>query len=806
MKRFEISGMTCSACSARVEKAVKNLDGVKKCEVNLLTRSMSIVGDIDDETVINAVKDAGYGAKVFDGAVTETEEKKGLTPRYRLIWSFVFLIPLFFIAMGPMIGIPLDFLTNIPLIYAGLQLILTIPIIILNYSYFTTGFKALIKRSPNMNTLVAMGSGVAFLYGIFAFCMIIYGTVKGNSALTHEYMHNMYFESAGMILTLITLGKYLENRSKGRTTAAIEKLLRLAPDTATVIRDGEEKVLPLGEIAVGDTVIVKTGERIPLDGRVIEGRAAVDTSTITGESIPRDVEVGGEAVSGTLVTGGYIKFEVTAVGEDTVLKKIVRLVEEASSTKAPISRLADKISGIFVPTVMGIALLAFIIWLCVGYPFTFALNVGISVLVISCPCALGLATPVAIMVGTGKGAEKGILIKSAESLELLHKVNCVVLDKTGTITEGKPTVAEAVADDEQTLWKVVYSLEKLSAHPLSEAVVKAAEERDEEAYEVKDFYETAGRGLYGIIDDELCCAGNRLLMEENDVKAPEDREGYTSIFVSRGGKYLGALYLTDAVKKDSVAAVAALKKLGIKTVMLTGDNEAAAKKIFNEVKTDDYVSEVKPEDKEKWVRDYQKDGYTVAMIGDGINDAPALTRADVGIAIGAGTDIAVDSADVVLIKSSLSDAVEAVELSRQTMRVIRQNLFWAFGYNTLGIPIAAGVLYPAAHYLLNPMIAAACMSLSSVSVVLNALRLRIIKNKNTVKLEGGSMEKEIKIKGMSCEHCAARVKSALMGVEGVENAVVDVKKKRATVTLSSEVEDGKLVAAVVEAGYEAKIK
>lgn len=798
--------MTCSACSARVEKAVKAVDGVRKAEVNLLTRKLSVEGDVTDDLIIKTVEEAGYGAKIYDGEIQNQEKSDGrISPKSRLIWSFIFLIPLFIVAMGPMIGLPLNFLTNIPLLFAGVQLALTVPIIVLNFSYFTSGFKAVIKRSPNMSTLIAMGSGVAFLYGIFAFSMMIYGIVEGNGEIVHSYMHNMYFESAGMILTLITLGKYLENRSKGRTTAAIEKLLRLAPDTATVVIDGVEKSVPLEEIKVGDTVIVKTGERIALDGTVLEGRAAVDTSTITGESVPREVSVGGGAVSGTLVNSGYLKFEVTAAGEDTVLKKIVRLVEEASGSKAPISRLADKISGIFVPVVMGIALLAFIVWLCVGYPFTFALNTAISVLVISCPCALGLATPVAIMVGTGKGAERGILIKSAESLELLHKVNCMVLDKTGTITEGKPKVKEISAVDADKLWRVAYSLEKLSVHPLSEAVVAAAEEQGAEFSAAESFAEIAGRGLRGFIDGKTCCAGNRAFMEEMGVSAPEDREGFTTINISCGTDFLGAIYLTDTVKENSVAAINALRAMKIKTVMLTGDNDAAAKKIFEEVKVDEYVAEVMPEDKERWVRDFQSKGYTVAMVGDGINDAPALTRADVGIAIGAGTDIAVESADVVLIKSSLSDAVEAVELSKQTMRIIKQNLFWAFGYNVLGIPIAAGVFYPVFNWLLNPMIAAFCMSLSSVSVVLNALRLRLVKNKP--QKEAGIMEKIIKIKGMSCEHCAARVKQALISTEGVLSATVDVKKKTAAVVSEKEISSELLTKAVVSAGYEVvKIK
>lgn len=806
MRKFEVTGMTCSACSARVQRAVASMPGVSKAEVNLLTRTLSVSGDAADEEIIQAVADAGYGAgRLSDVRGGGGAEDKGVSSAARLIWSFVFLVPLFIVAMGPMMGLRLDFLTDIPLLFAGVQLALTIPIVVLNFSYFTTGFRALIKRAPNMNTLIAMGSGVAFLYGLFAFSMMIYGEIRGDADTVHRYMHNMYFESAGMILTLITLGKYLENRSKGRTTAAIEKLLRLAPDTATVLKDGTETSVPLGEIRVGDTVIVRTGERIPLDGKVTEGRAAVDTSAITGESLPRDVGPGGDAVSGTMVTDGYLRFAVSAVGEDTVLKKIVRLVEEASGSKAPISRLADKISGIFVPVVMGISLIAFIVWICVS-GFSFALNAAISVLVISCPCALGLATPVAIMVGAGKGAEKGILIKSAESLELLHKVNCVILDKTGTITEGKPKVEEVAASDADKLWRVAYSLEKLSVHPLSEAVVRAAEERGAEFSEVKSFTETAGKGLGGTIDGELCCAGNAALMKEAGIEAPPDREGFTTINVSCGREYVGALYLADSIKPDSASSIAVLKNMRIRTVMLTGDNEAAAKKVHLEAGTDSYVAGVMPEDKEKTVRRYMEEGMTVAMVGDGINDAPALTRAHVGIAVGAGTDIAVDSADVVLVKSGLRDVAAAIELSRQTMRVIKQNLFWAFGYNVLGIPVAAGVFYPLFSWLLNPMIAAACMSLSSVSVVLNALRLRIIKDKEIVS-EGGIMEKTIKIKGMSCEHCASRVRQALLALDGVISAEVNARKKTAVIKSDSPPDDAALLEAVERAGYEVvKIK
>lgn len=804
MKKYEITGMTCSACSARVEKEVKKLEGVKKAEVNLLTRSLVLDGDISDETVICAVQKAGYGAKVADGEDFTVKKEKDATFT-RLKWSIGFLVPLFIIAMGPMMGIPLDFLTDIPLLYAGIQICLALPVLIINKDYFVSGFKALFKGAPNMSTLIATGSGASFLYGLFAYAMIIYGTVNGNDSLISEYVGNLYFDGSAMILTLITLGKYLENRSKGKTASAIEKLLRLAPDEATVVTEDGEQVRPLKDIAVGDVVLVRSGERIPLDGTVTEGLAAVDEASITGESIPVEVCEGGKVVSGTLVTSGYIKFRVEAVGEDTVLNKIVRLVEEASSSKAPVSRLADKISGIFVPTVMAISLVCFVAWLIAGYQFTFALKIAVSVLVISCPCALGLATPVAIMVGTGKGAEQGILIKSAESLELLHKVNCVLLDKTGTITEGKPTVEKICAVDEDSFYATALSLERLSVHPLSEAVARAAEEYGAEIKRVDNFSEEAGRGVRGTIDGELCLVGNLRFMEENGIENTYDeQEGFTAVYVARKGKTIGVFYITDRIKEDSSKAIKRLKEEGIKTVMITGDNVSAAKKVHLAVGTDEYKAGVLPQDKEKYVSEYKAAGYVTAMVGDGINDAPALTASDVGIAIGAGTDIAIDSADVVLIKNSLSDVANAVALSRRTMKTIRENLFWAFGYNVLGIPIAAGALYPVFGKLLDPMIAAFCMSLSSVTVVLNALRLSAYGKKE--KREGGAMEKIIKIKGMSCAHCAARVKQALSAVEGVTEAEIDLKKKCAFVK-GENLSEKALGEAVTEAGYEVvKIK
>ncbi|MBR1747080.1 MAG: cadmium-translocating P-type ATPase [Clostridia bacterium] len=728
MKRYSVSGMTCSACSARVQRAVEKVDGVERADVNLLTNSMTVEGTATDAAVCRAVKKAGYGARPYSDAVEETD-KGGLSKKLRLILSFVFLVPLFFLAMGPMMGIPMDGLTNIHWLYVTIQFVLTVPIIVLNFYYFTNGYKSLFKGAPNMNTLIAVGSSVAFLYSVFSYAMVVYHTAVGSShEVLHEYAHRLYFESAGMILTLISLGKYLEAISKGRTTSAIEKLLRLAPDEATVWRDGQECVVRSDEVLLGETVIVRTGERIPLDGRIVEGRGAIDASAVTGESLPQAAEVGDEVVGGTLLVGGYIEFVVTAVGEDTALRKIARFVEEAASSKAPVSRLADKISGIFVPTVMGIAAIAFVVWMIVTRDLAFSLNIAVSVLVISCPCALGLATPVAIMVGTGKGAEKGILVKNAESLETLHKIDVVVFDKTGTVTEGNPSVVSVVSEDVDRTMTIAYSMEKLSAHPLSAAICAEAERMGLAEKPSEDFAEVAGRGLTGKVDGKVVLVGNDRLLLESGVDLPYRGKG-TTVYVAAGGEYLGAIELADRPKDSAKRAVERLREMGVKTVLLTGDNESAAKEVCDQVGIEEYRAGVFPEQKAQYVDGYKRSGGSVAMVGDGINDAPALTVADVGIAIGAGTDVAIESADVVLVKSDPTDVAEAITLGRQTMRIIRQNLFWAFGYNVLGIPIAAGVLYPAIGLLLNPMIAAACMSLSSVTVVTNALRLRKMRSK-----------------------------------------------------------------------------
>ena len=714
--------MTCSACSARVQRAVAKVDGVTKCDVNLLTNSMTVDGEVSDAVVIRAVKNAGYRAKVFVDE-KEREEQRGLSKKTRLILSFSLLVPLFLIAMGPMFGIPFGAFYETAWLYVTVQFFLTVPILILNFFYFSNGFRSLFKGAPNMNTLIALGSSVAFSYSLYVYGAVVYHTaVASPHEVVHGYLHGLYFESAAMIPTLISLGKYLESLSKGRTTSAISKLLELSPEVATVVREGQEVSVRPEEISLDEIVVVRTGERIPSDGVVVDGRAAVDASAVTGESLPQEIGVGQTVVSGTLVSGGYIRFRATAVGEDTTIKKIVRFVEDASSSKAPVGRLADKISGIFVPVVMGLAALVFAVWMIVTRDVAFSIKIAVSVLVISCPCALGLATPVAVMVGTGRGASQGILIKNAESLELLHKVDCVVFDKTGTITEGKPTVVGIESDDRDRTLALAYSLEKRSAHPLSAAVCAAAEQAGAQEYEVEDFTEVAGRGLIGKIAGKTVRVGNASLLD--GIVPPDETVEGTTIYVAEDETYLGAISLFDRPKAGAKEAIKRLMDMGVKTVLLTGDNEFSARSVCDEVGISEYKASVFPEDKAAFVDGYKRQGHTVAMVGDGINDAPALTIADVGIAIGAGTDIAIESADVVLVRNDLSDVSEALHVGKNTMRIIKQNLFWAFGYNVLMIPLAAGVLYPATGLLLNPMIAAACMSISSITVVTNALRLR----------------------------------------------------------------------------------
>ncbi len=843
-QKFDVMGMTCSACSAHVEKSVKKVPGVEGVNVNLLSNSMSVQFDeavTDSQAIIRAVQDGGYDARVY-----QKEGKKQQVPaqstaqqelahmKKRLIVSLIFLIPLFYLSMGHMLGAPIpSFLqgTENALAFAFTQLLLCIPIVGVNIKYFKVGFRSLWKRSPNMDSLIAIGSAAALVYGIFAIYQIGWGLGHGDMETVHHYSMDLYFESAGMILTLITLGKYLEARAKGRTSDAITKLINLAPKTALVVRNGQEQEIPVEDVIVGDTVIVKPGQSIPVDGVVVEGTTSVDESALTGESIPVEKQPGDRVTGAGINKSGYIKFRATQVGDDTALAQIIKLVEEASSSKAPIAKLADKVSGVFVPIVISIAVAASIVWLLLGYSAEFALSIGISVLVISCPCALGLATPTAIMVGTGKGAENGILIKSAEALEIAHTVDTVVLDKTGTITEGKPRVTDILTQgDQDELLRIAASLEKASEHPLAEAIVTAAEHLT--LLPVEHFQSIAGQGITGVIQGASYLAGNAKMMkaygvpmelyEEQAEKFSQD--GKTPLFFAKkeqgGSHILGMIAVADVIKPTSRQAVQELRHMGIEVVMLTGDNRNTAAAIQKQVGISSVVAEVLPQDKEKAVRDLQQQGKRVAMVGDGINDAPALTRADVGIAIGAGTDIAIESADIVLMKSDLLDAVGAIQLSRKVIRNIRENLFWALFYNSIGIPLAAGVFFGALGWTLNPMFAAAAMSLSSVCVVSNALRLKGFRPKFaavshpapekqsppsdiSIKERKGDdhMEKTMVIEGMSCSHCSGRVEKALNQLEGV-TAQVNLETKTAAIQLSQPVSDDQLKKAVEDAGYE----
>ena len=800
-------------------------------------------GKVKDETIIRAVEHAGYGAQPQDrkekavSSVAKRDSKnEERAMALRVILSFVFLIPLFYLAMGHMMGWPLPgiFLGHDnAAVYAFTQFLLLLPILYINDHYYKNGFKSLFHRAPNMDSLIAVGSAAALIYGIFAILQIGYGLGHGDMDRVHHYTMDLYFESAGMILTLISLGKYLEARSKGRTSDAISKLIDLAPKTALVLRDGEEREIPVEEVGIGEVVIVKPGQSIPVDGVILEGHTSVDESAITGESIPVEKRAEDPVIAATINQSGYIRFRATKVGDDTTLAQIIRLVEEASASKAPIAKLADKVSGIFVPVVMIIALLSAVIWLLTGATFEFALSIGIAVLVISCPCALGLATPTAIMVGTGKGAENGILIKSAEALEIAHTVQTVVLDKTGTVTEGKPKVTDIIVGDleRQELLKIAASLEQLSEHPLAEAIVAAAAAENIEPEAAVDFEAREGRGIMARLGGTLYMAGNRRLMEDFQIPLgsygeEEERlaaDGKTPLYFARQDGVLGLIAVADVIKPTSRAAVQELEAMGIEVVMLTGDNERTARAIQKQVGISKVIAEVLPQDKEREVRRIQESGRKTAMIGDGINDAPALARADVGIAIGAGTDIAIESADIVLMKSDLMDAVKAIQLSKAVIRNIKQNLFWAFFYNAIGIPLAAGVFYTILGWKLNPMFAAAAMSLSSVCVVTNALRLKFFKPKFTQQvppLESDMPSQEVKpiqanqkgvtnvkkemiIEGMSCAHCSGRVEKALNAIEGVK-ASVDLEAKTAYVDLEEEVSDDVLTQAVTEAGYEVK--
>ena len=837
--KFAIQGMTCSSCSSHVEKAVSKLEGIQNVNVNLLSNNMTVNYDetiLDDKTIIQAVTHAGYGAtcempkqpkKKQEKADDKTELVTNM--KKRLIISICFLVPLMYIAMYHMFqqwfGIPVPSMITKVLhgaenaINFGLtQFLLLLPILYINRNYFIVGFKRLFKGSPNMDSLIAIGSGAATMYGIFAIYMIGYGLGHHQMELVERYKMDLYFESAGTILTLITLGKYLETKSKGKTSDAIRKLMDLAPKTATVIRDNKEIEIDLEEIVVGDILIIRPGGSIPVDGIVIEGTSSVDQASITGESIPVEKTEGDSVVSGTINKTGYFKMKAMKVGDNTTLSQIIKLVEEASNSKAPIAKIADKVSSIFVPTVIAIAVLTVIIWLMVGQSFEFALTMGIAVLVISCPCALGLATPVAIMVGTGKGAENGILIKSAESLELLHLVDTIVLDKTGTITEGKPKVTDIITTlKEQELLKIAGSLEKNSEHPLAEAILQKAKEQSIELSEIKEFVAVSGRGVKGNIEGENYIGGNLAFMKENNIDINKVisqseqllKQGKTVLYFANENQVIGMVAVADTIKRTSYQAIEELKEKKLEIVMLTGDNKMVAETIGNELGINQVVSEVLPQDKQKEIDKLQKQGKKVTFVGDGMNDSPALVKADVGIAIGSGTDIAIESADIVLMKDNLLDSVTAIALSKAVIRNIKMNLFWAFFYNTIGIPIACGVFYPFFGLKLNPMIGAAAMSLSSVCVVTNALRLRKFKlnhrnNKKDEKEERfmNEMVKTIDIEGMQCNHCKMTVEKALGELEGVTKVEVSLEEKKAVIELQKEIEDGKIKEAIANVGFE----
>lgn len=873
---YDITGMSCAACSARIEKGISGMEGMQQCSVNLLKNSMTVSYDeaeLDSGKIIHQVEDIGYGASLHQTQGSKTtgasgRGKNGATDaaaaaakqmKQRLIVSLVFTIPLFYISMGHMAGWPLPpwlLGARNHMIFAFTQFLLVLPVLIAGGHYFKNGLRNLWHRSPNMDSLIALGSGAAFVYGIYAIYKIAWGFSIEDMDMVETFGMNLYFESSAMILTLITLGKFMEARAKSKTSEAITKLMDLAPKTAKVLRNGQEEEISVDDVQNGDILVVRDGDTVPVDGKITEGFASVDESAITGESLPVDKQTGDPVTGGTINRTGYFQMEATAVGEHTTLSKIIQLVDDATSSKAPIAKLADRVSSVFVPVVITIALLAAILWLLAGQSFEFALSVAISVLVISCPCALGLATPTAIMVGTGRGAAKGILIKSAEALEITHSIDTVVLDKTGTVTQGKPVVTDVIALEadgktagENTqaytkLLQLAFSLEKMSSHPLAEAIVKKAEACSATFQEVSDYEMIPGQGIAGTIDKVRCLAGNRKLMETNRIDISvaaglQEKladEGKTPLYFAQGGKFLGVIAAADVVKPTSREAIARLQEMGMDVIMLTGDNARTAEAIKKQVGIKTVIADVLPQDKEEKVRQLQEQGHKVAMVGDGINDAPALARADVGIAIGAGTDVAIESADIVLMKSDLMDAASAVSLSRAVIRNIKQNLFWAFFYNAIGIPVAAGVLYPAFHILLNPMIGAAAMSFSSVSVVSNALRLRFFTPKwkhesGTADLQttgnGGMMEqstaaaeiadriakndeskgettmkKTIKIEGMMCQHCVKAATKALEGVAGVTAVTVSLEDKQAVVEGTAT--DEALTAAIVDAGYEVK--
>lgn len=813
--KFSVQGMSCAACATRVEKVAKAVQGVTNAEVNLL--SGTLVVKAQDERVVHAiitaVSTAGYSASAMgEKAPVKQAPSKDSSVQKRLLCSAVFLVALMYFTMGHMLHLPLPRWytgTENALVAALLQFLLTVPVIVLNRAYYQKGLRSLIKRNPNMDSLIAVGSGAALIYGVFVLFRMAYAFGHGDLTAVEHYMHNLYFESAAMILTLITFGKFLESRAKGRASDAVRQLMDLAPKNATVLRDGVEVEISCEDVQVGDIVTVRSGGRIQVDGTVISGYAAVDESPITGESVPVDKLQGGKVTAGTICTEGYLQFRADAVGENTTLAQVIRFVEEAGGTKAPIARLADKIAGIFVPVVMAIALLTAACWLIAGKTFEFALSNGICVLVISCPCALGLATPVAIMVGTGRGARMGVLFKNAQALENLHRIDTVVLDKTGTLTAGKPEVTHILPQNMETdeFLRITASLEAHSEHPFAKAIMAKAE--DMSLFELEDFEVLPGRGVSGTIKGIKYHGGNAALMQSIGVQIPDcsryAQQGGTPLFFAKAQTFLGCIIAADVIREDAKSAVEKLQKLHLKLVMLTGDNRETAAAIAHKAGIRQVISDVLPTEKAGAVQQLQEKGHRVLMVGDGINDAPALVTADVGMAIGAGTDIAMESADVVLMNSALSGIYNAISLSKATIRNIKQNLFWAFFYNILGIPVAAGVLYPAFGVLLSPMIGAAAMSFSSVFVVTNALRLRFFKaerenQKKVMQKEVVKMETVIYVEGMMCSHCKARVESVCREVAGAADAVVDLQKKSVTVTGSAE--RSALEEAIKKAGYD----
>jgi len=830
-EKMKIGGMTCSACQAHVEKSVRALPGIRKAEVNLLLNSMNVEYDentVSQQDIIRAVESGGYTAE--PEGTSQNQKKPSEMPdeseklRKKLWICVILLIVLMYITMGHMVGLALPpFLDGMEnaIAFAMTQLIITSIIMLLQKHYYVNGWKALWHRAPNMDTLIMLGSMAAYIYGIAAIYAIGYGLGHHDHDLVMHYMHQLYFESAAMIVTLISVGKYLESRSKKKTSDAISKLMELSPDTVVLLKEGKEVEVPIEEVRVGDLIVARSGGRIGVDGKIVEGSGSLDMSSLTGESLPVDKTVGDEVMSATMLVNGHFIYQATHVGKDTTLSKIIDLVSEASASKAPISRLADKVSAIFVPTVMVISLVTLIVWLIAGKDFSFALSMAISVLVISCPCALGLATPTAIMVGTGKGAENGILIKSAESLEIAHEIDTVVLDKTGTITYGKPAVTAIETEmDEDLLLSYVASLESISDHPLAKAIqTKAAKLKK---YPVEDGKNFIGKGLVGTVDGHHLGVGNISLAADFKVdvnKAKEKLEAYASqgmtpLLVFMDDHFAGVIGIADEIKPTSAKAIAQLQKMGIHVKMLTGDHPATANALAARLHLDDVVAQVLPQDKEKIVSDLVKEGHKVMMVGDGINDAPALMSASVGVAIGAGSDIALDSADIVLMRDDLVDVVSAIELSRSVIKNIKENLFWAFFYNSIGIPLAAGVFYPINGWALSPMFGAAAMSLSSFCVVSNALRLRFFKPSLKIEERNIEIKQEIKeevkmkkvldVEGMMCQHCVMHVKKALEKVEGVDSVEVSLENNQATVTLSHEVSEAAFKEAIEDAGYTLK--